>query len=80
MNDYNEFYKKSLINSKTGHIGVSVPDVDDACRFFASMGVEFVKKPEDGKMKGIAFIKDPDGYWIEIFSPRNISNIILGQP
>jgi hypothetical protein len=21
-----------------------------------------------GKMKGIAFIKDPDGYWIEIFN------------
>jgi lactoylglutathione lyase len=20
-----------------------------------------------GKIKGIAFIKDPDGYWIEIF-------------
>ncbi|HBP76637.1 MAG TPA: lactoylglutathione lyase, partial [Alcanivorax sp.] len=20
----------------------------------------------DGKMKGLAFIKDPDGYWIEI--------------
>jgi hypothetical protein len=22
-----------------------------------------------GVMKGIAFIKDPDGYWIEILSP-----------
>lgn len=21
-----------------------------------------------GKMKGIAFVKDPDGYWIEIFN------------
>jgi lactoylglutathione lyase len=26
-----------------------------------------VKKPQDGKMKGLAFIQDPDGYWIEIF-------------
>jgi hypothetical protein len=25
-----------------------------------------------GKMKGIAFIKDPDGYWIEIFSAENM--------
>ena len=24
-----------------------------------------------GKMKGIAFITDPDGYWIEILSPNN---------
>ena len=22
-------------------------------------------------MKGLAFIKDPDGYWIEILSPNN---------
>ena len=23
-----------------------------------------------GKMKGLAFIKDPDGYWIEILNPN----------
>lgn len=26
--------------------------------------MEFSKRPQDGKMKGIAFIKDPDGYMI----------------
>ena len=26
-----------------------------------------------GKMKGLAFIKDPDGYWIEILNPMNMS-------
>ena len=31
-------------------------------------GVEFIKKPDDGSMKGLAFIKDPDGYWIEILN------------
>lgn len=25
-----------------------------------------------GKMKGLAFIKDPDGYWIEILNPMNM--------
>jgi lactoylglutathione lyase len=25
-----------------------------------------VKRPEQGKMRDVAFIKDPDGYWIEI--------------
>jgi lactoylglutathione lyase len=38
--------------------------------------VEFIKRPDDGKMKGIAFIKDPDGYWIEIFSAENIADVI----
>jgi lactoylglutathione lyase len=30
------------------------------------LGVEFVKRPDDGKMKGLAFVKDPDGYWVRL--------------
>jgi len=52
-----------------GHIGIAVPDVYTACERFEKLGVDFVKKPDDGKMKGLAFIKDPDGYWIEILQP-----------
>lgn len=55
-----------------GHIGVMVPNVEAACERFEKFGVEFVKKPNDGRMKGLAFIKDPDGYWIEIFNAGTV--------
>jgi len=49
-----------------GHIAFRVPDVQKACERFEKMGVVFQKKPSEGKMSNIAFIKDPDGYWVEI--------------
>lgn len=52
-----------------------VPDVEKACERFEQLGVNFVKKPNDGKMKGIAFITDPDGYWIEIFNDKRVGEI-----
>lgn len=52
-----------------GHICVSVPDIKAACERFEELEVPFQKRLTDGRMKSIAFIKDPDGYWVEIIQP-----------
>eukprot|EP00514_Thraustochytrium_sp_LLF1b_P013683 CAMPEP_0184549204 /NCGR_PEP_ID=MMETSP0199_2-20130426/8409_1 /TAXON_ID=1112570 /ORGANISM="Thraustochytrium sp., Strain LLF1b" /LENGTH=368 /DNA_ID=CAMNT_0026943909 /DNA_START=112 /DNA_END=1218 /DNA_ORIENTATION=+ len=54
-----------------GHIGFLVDDLDQFCEVLDQEGVSFVKKPSDGSMRGIAFAKDPTGYWIELVQ-RNV--------
>ncbi|XP_075212371.1 lactoylglutathione lyase-like [Lycorma delicatula] len=53
-----------------GHFGLHVPDIEKACERFESLGVEFVKKINDAPIKRLAFIKDPDGYKIEIINGK----------
>jgi lactoylglutathione lyase len=51
-----------------GHIAVAVADVYDSCELIRQKGGEIVR--EAGPMKGggtvLAFVKDPDGYLIEL--------------
>jgi len=49
-----------------GHIGITVPDVYEACERFKQLGCVIKKTPNAGGMKGLAFVKDPDGYLIEV--------------
>tara|TARA_R110002012_G_scaffold18500_1_gene67954 strand:- start:269 stop:808 length:540 start_codon:yes stop_codon:yes gene_type:complete len=58
-----------------GHICFSVPDLDAAIAWFDANDVTYVKRPEQGKMKDVAFIKDPDGYWIEIVEAARMSGV-----
>lgn len=51
-----------------GHIAVMTPDVYAASEELEAAGVRFQKRPNEGRMKGLAFAVDPDGYWIEIVS------------
>lgn len=49
-----------------GHICFSVPDLEAAETWFDANAVEFIKRSDQGKMKGVVFVKDIDGYWIEV--------------
>ncbi|KAG0224255.1 Lactoylglutathione lyase [Actinomortierella wolfii] len=53
-----------------GHIAVVVDNIEEACKRFESFGdrVKWIKRQQDGRMKNIAFLADPDGYWIEILN------------
>ncbi len=49
-----------------GHVAVSVPDVYAFCADLEAKGVKFQKRPDEGRMKGLAFALTPTGYWVEI--------------
>lgn len=68
-----------------GHIAFNVDDVYATSAELENNGVKFQKRPDEGRMKGLAFALDPDGYWIEIVQreaglfkePRNLSQIMM---
>jgi len=68
-----------------GHIAFNVDDVYATCEVLEKSGVKFQKKPDEGRMKGLAFALDPDGYWIEIVAreaglfkePFNLSQTMM---
>lgn len=55
-----------------GHIAVSVDDLDAACKRFEEKSVNWKKRLTDGRMKNVAFILDPDGYWIEVIQNERL--------
>ena len=59
-----------------GHICIAVPDIEAACARFDAMGVRFQKRLGEGGMKDIAFILDPDGYWIEVVQPSLMEGLV----
>ncbi len=53
-----------------GHICFTVPDLTAAVDWMDENGVIFQKRPEDGNMNHLAFVRDPDGYWVELGGRR----------
>ncbi len=63
--DQEEDYDKG---NSWGHLALKVPDVVEACEYFAKEGVNIVRPagPMKNGKRMLAFIEDPDGYKIEI--------------
>lgn len=55
-----------------GHICVSVDDLDAACKRFEEKGVQWKKRLTEGRMKNVAFVLDPDNYWIEVIQNEKL--------
>jgi lactoylglutathione lyase len=55
---------------------VSVDDVYATSEKLEKAGCLFKKKPDDGRMKGLAFVYDPDGYWVEIVKRGDDAKIV----
>ena len=53
-----------------GHLCISVDNLQAACQRLEDAGYKFQKKLTDGRMKHIAFVLDPDGYWVEVIGQK----------
>ncbi|KAK1846191.1 lactoylglutathione lyase [Colletotrichum chrysophilum] len=49
-----------------GHICVTVDNIDAACARFEDLKCNWKKRLTDGRMKNVAFLLDPDNYWVEV--------------
>ncbi|MEC8904070.1 MAG: VOC family protein, partial [Pseudomonadota bacterium] len=58
-----------------GHIAIEVDDIYQFCENLETNGADVYRKP--GPVKGgstvIAFVRDPDGYAIELIQNKSIS-------
>ncbi len=75
-NDDSHYHNGNKDPRGFGHICFSVPDIEAACARFDRLEIPFVKRLDKG-MKHVAFISDPDGYWIEIVQADLLAD--LGQ-
>lgn len=73
---YNYGDNEYEIGTAFGHIALETSDIYETTEMLRSGGAEIVREP--GPMKHgkthIAFIKDPDGYLIELVQPSRLQN------
>eukprot|EP00559_Dactyliosolen_fragilissimus_P007089 CAMPEP_0184858672 /NCGR_PEP_ID=MMETSP0580-20130426/3753_1 /TAXON_ID=1118495 /ORGANISM="Dactyliosolen fragilissimus" /LENGTH=342 /DNA_ID=CAMNT_0027354957 /DNA_START=153 /DNA_END=1181 /DNA_ORIENTATION=- len=74
--DFKGYYPGNKEKDGFGHVAFNTDDVYSACEKLEEAGVTFKKKPNEGRMSGIAFAYDPDGYWVEIIKRTDTGKIL----
>jgi lactoylglutathione lyase len=64
--EFKGYHPGNQENDGFGHVAFNTSDLDAACDKLEKAGVTFKKKPNEGRMRGLAFVYDPDGYWVEL--------------
>lgn len=57
-----------------GHVCISVDNIQAACQRIEDAGYRFKKKLSDGRMRNIAFVLDPDDYWVRLDGNNDAAN------
>ncbi len=63
----NRFYEKYRSGTEMDHIGFWAKDVDRAYAKLLSKGARKAVAPFRNGKERLAYVKDPDGIWIELF-------------
>jgi len=63
------FYEKYRNGSELDHIGFSVNDAEKWFKLLVNRGARPAAKPFGDESETLAYVKDPDGIWIELIGP-----------
>lgn len=55
-----------------GHTCITVDNLQAACNRIEEAGYKFQKKLNQGRSNHLAFVLDPDGYWVEILGHKPV--------
>lgn len=72
---YRRLVNFCITHSARSYHSCSCDDVYAASEKLEKANVSFKKRPDEGRMKGLAFALDPDGYWVELVKRGEGSDI-----
>ena len=64
-----KFYEKYRIGSELDHIGFIVDDAVEWFSLLVRRGAKPAVRPFGNESETLAYVKDPDGVWIELIGP-----------